>query len=145
VSDAGDTHAPPTAAVDPHAFPPKPPIWRGADQGRVCARRVVLGGTAALVLFGLLGIRSFSWIEENFLTTSPQRVVLRVMRMEGTDPGDQRSLTTFRYIVALPDRTETRLVSERMYRLGTRLEANTSRSRITGRVLVAGPYIVLAE
>jgi len=62
VSDAGDTHAPPTAAVDPHAFPPKPPIWRGADQSRVCARRVVLGGTAALVLFGLLGIRSFSWI-----------------------------------------------------------------------------------
>ena len=52
MSDAGDTHAPPTAAVDPHAFPPKPPIWRGADQSRVCARRVVLGGTAALVLFG---------------------------------------------------------------------------------------------
>ena len=105
----------------------------------------MLGGAAALVLFGLFGIRSFSWIEENFLSTSSQRAVLRVIRMEGTDPGDQTSLTTFRYIVVLPDRTEARLVSERMYGLGTRLEANISRGRITGRVVVAGPYIVLGE
>lgn len=108
--------------------------WRGF----VC-------GAGALLLLGLLGIVSFSWIEENFFTTSAERVVLEVIRMDGTDPGDQTSLTTFRYIVALPDRTETRLVSERLYRVGTRLEANASRSRITGRVLVTGPYIVLAE
>jgi hypothetical protein len=145
VPDTGDTHVPPTAAVDPLGFPPKPPIWRGADQGRVSARRVALGGAGALLLLGLLGIRNFSWTEKNFFTTSPERVVLQVIRWEGTDPGDQTSLTTFRYIVALPDRTETRLVGERLYRIGSRLEANTSRSRITRRVFVAGPYIVLAE
>jgi hypothetical protein len=32
-----------------------------------------------------------------------------------------------------------------MYRVGTRLDANISRGRITKRVFVAGPYKVLAE
>ena len=102
-------------------------------------------GAGVFLLVGLLGIVSFSWIEENFFTTSAERVVLEVIRMDATYPGDQTSLTTFRYTVALPDRTETRLVSERLYRVGTRLETNASRSRITGRVLITGPYIVLAE
>ena len=140
MADTGDPPGPPTEAVDP-----KPPIWRGSDQGRVSARRVNLGGAGVLLLVVLSGIAGFSWIEETFFTMGSDRVVLQVIRMEGTNPGDQTSLTTFRYIVALPDRTEARLVSERMYRVGTRLDASISRGRITKRVFVAGPYSVLAE
>ena len=142
--DTGDAHGPPTARCDPLGFAPKPPVWR-APTSRVSARRVTLGGAGVLLILALSGTVGFSWIEETFFTMGSQRVVLQVIRMEGANPGDQTSLTTFRYIVALPDGAEARLVSERMYRIGTRLEANISRGRITKRVLVAGPYSVLAE
>jgi hypothetical protein len=99
--------------------------------------------TGVLVIFAL-GIGSFSWFEETFLTMDSERVVLQVIRMESTN-SDHAFRNTFRYVVALPDRTQALLLSERMYRVGTRLEATTSRSRITKKVLVAGPYIVLAE
>jgi hypothetical protein len=145
VPDTGDAHGPQPRPVDPLGFAPKPPIWRGTDQGHVSARHLTLGGAGVLLILALSGIVGLSWIEETFFTTGSDRVVLQVIRMEGTNPGDQTSLTTFHYIVALPDRTEARLISERTYRVGTRLEANISRGRITKRVLVAGPYVVLAE
>jgi hypothetical protein len=106
---------------------------------------VTFVGAGFVLILAISGIVGFSWIEETFFTTGSERVVLEVLRMEGTNPGGQTTLTTFRYIVALPDRTEARLVSGRMYRVGTRLEANTSRGRITKRVFVGGPYIVVAE
>ena len=93
---------------------------------------------AFLVILGLSTL-ALSWLEDAFFTTNAQPTVVEIKRLDGTDPGDQTSLTRFRYVVGLPDGTEAVLVSERVFRVGTRVQGSTSRNRVTGKTVVTGP------
>ena len=119
----------------------KPPLWQSKQQN-VSVRGIIL---SCIGLVFLLTIMSSSWLERHVLVTPPAVMDLQIVRVEGTSPGDETQLTTFRYIVALPDGAEGRFVSERTYRVGTRLTATVWRSRLSSRAFVAGPYKVLAE
>jgi hypothetical protein len=141
VPDATGTHAPSLHPASGPGYTPKAPLWK-SRRGLIPVRGVVLGSFATAFFVCAL---TWPWLERHVLIAAPASAVVRVVRVEGTTPGDEEQLTTFRYIVALPDGTEARLVSERTYRVGTRLAVITSRSRVTGRVFVAGPYTSLSE
>ena len=104
-------------------------------------RDIVLGTIGVL----LLGVMTVPWLEQHVLVTDPVATDVRLVRVEATLHGDETQLTTFRYVVRLPDGGEGRFVSETTYRVGTRLRAAVWRSRISGRVFVSGPYTALPD
>ena len=132
----------PASAAETTGYRPKPPLWQSSSRSPLTLRRGILGAGGIVLL---VGVMSSPWLEKHFLVTIPQLVVVRILAVEGTNPGDDTSQTTVRYLIGLPDGTKARFVSENTHPVGTRLKANTARSRVTGRVFVVGPYKVLAE
>lgn len=140
MTDADDAPDPPNPAEQTGAYAPKPPLWQPARTQRATFGVAIL---SALGVVFLAGVMSVGWLEQHVLTTAPQETLVTITRIEGTAPADEEHPERFRYIVALPDGSEARFSSERLYAVGTRLQAMVSRNRITRRQHVNGPYHAL--
>ena len=130
---------PEASAVDPR----KQPLWQMPQKPR-STMRVLLGGVgmAFLVLGGALVIDPR--LEEHVLSSSPVAVEVTVLRVESGMPQDEVP-ALFRHWVRLPDGTETRLESARLFSPGSKVEGILTRGRISGRLRLGAPYRLVSE
>ena len=100
-------------------------------------RAIVATFAGAVLLLGAL------LLEERILSTSAQGIVVTILSVES--PQQAEGPPEFRYRVALPDGSEARFHSGRMYRASTRVRATYSKGRITRIVRLRDPSSAVAE
>jgi len=78
-------------------------------------------------------------------TTEPRRTLVRVIKVAGGHPQDERRPAMYRHVVQLQGGEEANMTSQRVFSAGTLLRATVSRGRTSGRLAVEGPYEVVPE
>ena len=134
--------APATEAAAAPPYRPKPPLWRSLPEKHVSPVAIVLGTVGVVGLMGALGAVAF---EHQFFSGPATATAVTITAVERTDPADDDSPSRIVYVVKLPDGRTAYLASERAHRPGTRLIAMVSRGGLTGRMLVAPPYVVMPD
>ena len=132
-----------TAPEHTAADPRKQPLWQMPQKPR-SPMSVLLSsvGVAFLVFVSALVIDPR--IEEHVLSSPPVAVEVTVVRVESGMPPDEAP-ALFRHLVRLPDGTEARLESQRLFRPGSRVEGVLTRGRISGRLRLGAPYRLVSE
>ena len=135
-----DTPLPETGADRPYR--PKPPLWRPRRERRRSPLEIGLPALGMLVVAsGLAALL----LEGHFFSGPATATPVTITAIESVSHANEDSLGYITYRVSLPDGRLARLTSPRTHRPGTRLMAMVSRGRLTGRTIVASPYVVLPD
>ncbi len=123
--------------------PRKQPLWEMPRKPR-STKGLLLGGVGVVVLLAAGVWVIDPQIEEHVLSSAPVAVEFTVLRVEsGVPPEEAPAL--FRHLVSLPDGTELRLESPRLFRPGSRVEGVMTRGRISGRLRLSAPYRLVSQ
>jgi hypothetical protein len=123
--------------------PRKQPLWQMPQKPR-STMSVLLGGVGVMFLVFVSALVIDPRIEEHVFSSPPLAVEVTVLRVESGVPPDEAP-ALFRHWVRLPDGTETRLESPRLFRPGSRVEGVLTRGRISGRLRLGAPYRLVSE
>ena len=121
-------------------YQPKPPLWQPRPIKRTSPWGIALG--IVLVVASIPVIVFIS--APGFWAVPTGQVEVTVVRVEAGVPPDEGP-GAYRHLVTLPDGSQRRFVSERIYSMGERLLVTEYRGRLTGRRRLGWPYRVLAS
>ena len=117
------------------------PLWQPPRQRPSLAKRL-LGVVVGIGLILVVVLVADPNIEDHYLSTAPVAVRVTVRRVESiAAPNDGPPV--FRHAVQLADGREGRFEAPERFPPGTRLSLMLSRSRLTTRWHLGGPYRVL--
>jgi hypothetical protein len=144
MADDGDvpTDTPPAETAVERPYRPKPPLWRPARERRRSPLEIGLTALGMVVVTSGLGALL---LEGHFFTGPATATPVTITAIVSVSHADEDSPGYITYNVSLPDGRPARFTSPQTYRPGTRLMAMVSRGRLTGRTIVASPYIVLPD
>lgn len=123
---------PETETAATRGYKTRPPLWQpeaASVSGRTWIAAVLALALGLVVTIGILG---------EYFTGSALPLEVEVLRLDSSVPTDGPS--SYRYWVRLPDGSESRFESARVYRPGDRVVAMASRGRLTGRVWLRSPH-----